>query len=172
MTQKLFIPIGLPSCGKTTYFFNNLSKQGILRISRDSINEMLSGDIYTDNINKICRAGEQTLLQESLVNGYSVFIDRVNLTPKSRKRFINKAKNFQNKLCVIGIFFQSCIKTCLNQNEERIDKTLKQRQELEDFIPKANQFLIPPNFDEGFYEIHYINKQGNIEKIENDKNKE
>ena len=55
MTQKLYIPIGIPGYGKTTYWNDHFDKEQVLRISRDDINSMLSGLVFTQNINSVIK---------------------------------------------------------------------------------------------------------------------
>lgn len=166
MTQKLYIPIGIPASGKTTYWNDHFDKEQVLRISRDDINTMLSGAVYTQNINNVIKDAETTLLESAINTGFSIYIDRVNLTPKSRKRFINKAKNINSKLYVVALYFEPNLKEAVLRNESRTDKTLDQREKLEDFIPEALRTLTEPSFDESFDEIHYINPDGTTSRVE------
>ena len=166
MTQKLYIPIGVPASGKTTYWNNHFDKEQVLRLSRDDINTMLSGPVYTQNINNVIKDSENVILESALKAGFSMYIDRVNLTPKSRKRFINKAKNIMKNLYVVALYFEPNLKEAVLRNESRTDKTLDQREKLEKFIPEALQSLTEPSFEENFDEIHYINPDGTTERVE------
>jgi predicted kinase len=166
MTQKLYIPIGIPASGKTTYWNEHFDKEQVLRLSRDDINAMLSGTVYTQNINNVIKDAENIILESVLEAGFSIFIDRVNLTPKSRKRFINKAKSIKPKLYVVGLFFKPDLKEAVLRNDSRTDKTLDQREKLEEFIPEAKRILTEPSFDESFDEIHFINPDGTTDRVE------
>ena len=166
MTQKLYIPIGIPASGKTTYWAEHFDKEQVLRISRDDINTMLSGAVYTQNINNVIKDSENVILESALQAGFSIYIDRVNLTPKSRKRFINKAKNIKRDLYVVALFFEPDLKEAVVRNESRTDKTLDQREKLEEFIPEALRTLTEPSFDESFDEIHFINSDGTTKRVE------
>ncbi len=166
MTQKLYIPIGIPASGKTTYWNEHFDKEQVLRLSRDDINAMLSGAVYTQNINNVIKDAENIILESVLEADFSIYIDRVNLTPKSRKRFINKAKSIKPKLYVVGLFFKPNLKEAVLRNDSRTDKTLDQREKLEEFIPEAKRILTEPSFDESFDEIHFINPDGTTDRVE------
>jgi predicted kinase len=166
MTQKLYIPIGIPASGKTTYWNSHFDKEQVLRLSRDDINTMLSGATYTQNINNVIKDSENIILESALEAGFSVYIDRVNLTPKSRKRFINKAKNIKQNLYVVALYFEPNIKEAVTRNDSRTDKTLDQREKLEVFIPEATRLLTEPSFDESFDEIHFIKSDGTTNRVE------
>ncbi len=166
MTQKLYIPIGIPASGKTTYWNEHFDKEQVLRLSRDDINSMLSGAVYTQNINNVIKDAENIILESVLEADFSIYIDRVNLTPKSRKRFINKAKNIKSKLYVVGLYFKPDLKEAVLRNDSRTDKTLDQREKLEEFIPEAKRILTEPSFDESFDEIHFINPDGTTDRVE------
>lgn len=166
MTQKLYIPIGIPASGKTTYWNEHFDKEQVLRLSRDDINAMLSGAVYTQNINNVIKDAENIILESVLEADFSIYIDRVNLTPKSRKRFINKAKNIKSKLYVVGLYFKPDLKEAVLRNDSRTDKTLDQREKLEEFIPEAKRILTEPSFDESFDEIHFINPDGTTNRVE------
>jgi len=166
MTQKLYIPIGIPASGKTTYWNDHLDKEQVLRISRDDINSMLSGPVYTQNINNVIKDSENVILESALDAGFSLYIDRVNLTPKSRKRFINKAKNIKPKLYIVALYFEPSLKEAVLRNDSRTDKTLDQREKLEEFIPEATRLLTKPSFDESFDEIHFIKPDGTTNRVE------
>jgi predicted kinase len=166
MTQKLYIPIGIPASGKTTYWDNHFDKEQVLRLSRDDINTMLSGTVYTQNINNVIKDSENIILGSALEAGFSVYIDRVNLTPKSRKRFINKAKAIEPKLYIVALYFEPNLKEAINRNDSRVDKTLDQREKLEEFIPEAQRLLTEPTFEESFDEIHYLKSDGTTSRVE------
>ena len=166
MTQKFYIPIGIPASGKTTYWNEHFDKEQVLRISRDDINSMLSGSVYTQNINNVIKDTENIILESILDSGFNLYIDRVNLTPKSRKRFINKAKNIKPKLYVVALYFEPNLKESVLRNDSRTDKTLDQREKLEEFIPEAKRLLTEPSFEESFDEIHFIKPDGTTNRVE------
>jgi hypothetical protein len=101
-----------------------------------------------------------------LEGGFSLYIDRVNLTPKARKRFINKAKSIKKNLYVVALYFEPNLKEAVIRNDSRTDKTLDQREKLEEFIPEAHRLLTEPSFDESFDEIHFIKPDGTTNRVE------
>jgi len=166
MTQKLYIPIGIPGSGKTTYWRERFDKEHVLRISRDDINTMLSEDVYTQNINNVIKDSEQVVLESAINAGFSVYIDRVNLTPNSRKRFINKALTINKKMYVVGLYFTPDLQEALKRNIDRPDKTTKQKDSLLEYIPEAFKLITAPTFEESIDEIIYIDSNGNTTSME------
>jgi len=156
MTQKIYIPIGIPASGKTYYYMHNMDKETVLRVSRDDINAALSDSIFTKEISKVIRKIEISTMQLIIENGFSVYIDRTNLTPKVRKRFINKAKDVKQSIYVVGIVFDNNPELSIERNKNRnLKDDLKAG--IERFIYTATKDFTLPTELEKFDEVIYIN---------------
>lgn len=81
MTVALFIPIGIPGCGKS-YFGRGL---GVPVISTDAIRQILTGDENNQDRNGEVFKRFHAELYRYLSNGHNVFADATNLTASSRK---------------------------------------------------------------------------------------
>ncbi len=166
MTKKIYIPIGIPAAGKTTYYQKNFDENLVLRISRDDFNDILSKGTFTSAIGKIIKNLEFAGIKEILNGGFSVYVDRTNLTPKVRKRYIKVAKETCQSVYVVALYFEPNLKDSLNRNILRADKTLTQKEGIEKWLPESLKQITMPTLDEGFNQIILLNKEGNVSKVE------
>jgi predicted kinase len=162
--RKMYIAVGIPACGKTHHYKNNMDKNKVLRVSRDDINHQISDDLFTGNISKIIKKIEIFELEQILYNYFDVYIDRTNLTPKIRKHFINAAKRVAPNVYIIGLVFPTNVELSLERNRNRTELKEETRNGIEKFIPNAASQLIIPELSEGFNKIVMI-EDAEVEKI-------
>ena len=85
---------------------------------------------------------------ECLENGRSFVVDNTNPEISVREKYIKKAKEYGYQ--VIGIFFQSKVKDCMQRNEQR---GLKVPQKA---ITCTSNNLQMPSLEEGFDELYFV----------------
>lgn len=145
--SKLFIMIGAPGSGKTTWCKNNVPKNAVY-ISRDEIRfniikdkdsyfskEKMVYNIFTNKIN------------EALESGLDVYADQTSLNAGSRKKLINALNKKPDE--IIGIYFTTPLDIVLQRNAQRTDRALVP----EDVVVNMFNSLTRPTLDEGFTEI-------------------
>jgi predicted kinase len=108
MVQNLYILVGLPGAGKSTFAADLLSKTcSILLLNKDAIRSMVSGRYLFDTeleptIMNIAMASVAAMLKD----GYSVIVDETNLTPTKRKVWIELAFKATIKIKPVVIVFR------------------------------------------------------------------
>lgn len=145
--SKLFIMMGAPGSGKTTWCKNNVPKNAVY-ISRDEIRfniikdedsyfskEKIVYDIFTNKINK------------ALESGLDVYADQTSLNAGSRKKLINALNKKPDE--IIGIYFTTPLDIVLQRNAQRTGRALVP----EDVVVNMFNSLTRPTLDEGFTEI-------------------
>ena len=145
--SKLFIMMGAPGSGKTTWCKNNVPKNAAY-ISRDEIRFNIIKDedsyfskekiVYDIFINKI---------NEALESGLDVYADQTSLNAGSRKKLINALNKKPDE--IIGIYFTTPLDIVLQRNAQRTGRALVP----EDVVINMFNSLTRPTLDEGFTEI-------------------
>ena len=145
--SKLFIMIGAPGSGKTTWCKNNVPKNAVY-ISRDEIRFSIIKDkdsyfskekiVYDIFINKI---------NEALDSGLDVYADQTSLNAGSRKKLIDALNKKPDE--IIGIYFTTPLDIILQRNAQRTGRALVP----EDVVINMFNSVTRPTLDEGFTEI-------------------
>jgi len=157
--NTIIMPMGLPACGKST-FFEYLQKRygdNITRISFDNALEALSvkrncsyGEAFesmrSDSLSKqFVDAHYEGQWRAAQKNGGLIFIDQTNLAKKARARLMNKLQGFHK----IGIYFDITADESKRRCHERFLKTGKKIEgyvvdrmaaTLRDNMPQTNEF--------------------------------
>ena len=108
---------GIPGSGKSTWVANRVG-EGSVWASRDAVrfSMLQEGDdyfAYEDDVLLEWHNQIYTALKE----GKDVYVDATHLTPKARKKILNKF-NLKN-VDVHAIWFNVPLETCLERNEKR-----------------------------------------------------
>lgn len=151
--SKLYILIGIPCSGKSTYSNKNFKNPNTMIVSTDEIRKGLTGTYrFSQETNDKVFEIAKVEIQSWLSKGYDVVFDATNTNKKYRKRFIDLGvkNNAQN----IGVVFMTPLKICLKRNSIRDSE----RKIPEDIILKMSNFN--PNIDdsEGFDEVIFVGK--------------
>lgn len=116
--NKLFILIGIPCSGKSTYSKKFLYKTNTLVVSSDEIRKELTGTYkYSSKNNESVFKIAKTRIYEALSDGYDVVWDATNLNEKHRKDFIKIGKITNSEL--VAVVFNIPLQVCLNRNSQR-----------------------------------------------------
>ncbi len=88
--QKIFILIGLPGSGKTTFARNLVSKDPFrtIRISMDDILQMTSFYKFIRENVPLYHEFESSMYITAITKGFSVVVDRTNIDRATRERFL------------------------------------------------------------------------------------
>jgi len=118
--NKLYIMIGIPGSGKSTYAKYAIMNDNTIHISRDGIRFALLSD--TDNyFAKEKQVYKEFIKQinENLKEGYNVIADATHLNRKSRNALFHNLHIDRTKVTVIGVYMNTPLETCLERNETR-----------------------------------------------------
>lgn len=94
---ELIIYTGNIGCGKS-FLSSKLAKKGYVIVNNDAITTMIQGSeygLYDVNKKPIYREIEVAAIRTSLLNGFSVVVDRTNMKALDRKRYIDIGKEYK-----------------------------------------------------------------------------
>lgn len=145
--SKMYMVIGAPGCGKSTYIQNHL-KENELVISRDKIRFGMLNDndeyfskekeVYNEFIKQIDAA---------IAADATFYVDQTSLNGAARNKLFSRLKKKPDK--VIGIYFTTSLDTILQRNAQRTGRALVP----EDAVINMFNSLTKPTLEEGFDEI-------------------
>lgn len=155
---KMILMIGVPAAGKSTIRNNFLSmaKEEYVVLSTDDILEQIAkeqGKTYSDVFDQNIKQANSNFFAEfdrAVRTGKNILIDRTNLTPQARKKFIDAGK--KNGYHVVALNVPT-------PPEQELMRRLEYRAKHEGkFIPPGvvrsmMDSLIPASKSEGFDEI-------------------
>ena len=140
--NKLFILVGIPASGKSTYAKEILKDENTIILSSDVLREELLGDKSCQTNNELVFSTLYKRAKEYLNNGKNVVIDATNINMKDRRRTLS---NFQGmKIERIAIVFATPFEVCYVRDEQR-ERTVG-KNVIDKFVQR---FEIPMEY-EGF----------------------
>lgn len=138
----LYIMIGIPGSGKSTYAKNNICNAKI--VNTDAIRKELYGDsnIQGDGYRVFSIALNR--IHNILNNGDNVVFDAMNLKRADRKRVMKKTPEGTE---FVAVFMNTPLEESINRNNKR------ERHVPEDIIESKFLRLQPPSYNEGYIKI-------------------
>lgn len=138
---KLYVLVGLPASGKSTYAKNNLLDKAKL-LSSDAIRKELFNDETHQADNKAVFTTLYNRAREYLRNGDNVVIDSTSINKFERARVLRNFEGFDIEK--IAIFINTPVKVCCERD------LLRSRTVGKDVIYKYKRKFERPTIDEGF----------------------
>ncbi len=124
--QKVILTLGLPASGKTTWAKEELKNNPgkFKRINKDDLRAMLDSN-YTPENEKFVLQTRDTLIEQSLRDGFSVIIDDTNLHPSHQIRISNIVERFNldtsRDVKIETKFFNTPVDDCIVRDKKRIN---------------------------------------------------
>ena len=155
MRHKLFITIGCPGSGKSTWIRNNetLFGDNSFIVSRDSIRFSFLGteDGYFKHEKEVYKYLINTV-KTALSDCESVIIDATHINKASRQKLFKHLGEHLENVQVNALVFERDIETLLANNSNRTGREFVP----EDVIQRFFNSYEKPTFDEGFDNILYV----------------
>ena len=161
MKKHLYLMMGVPGSGKSTYA-KNILKYGDIYISRDEIRYSLltEEDDYFAKENEVIKTFIDNI-DKSLVNEEycgDVYADATHLSPKSRAQVLNQLKN---KDKVSAIYLDIPLDLILERNAQRKGRALVP----ENVVRRMYNYIILPTKSEGIEELIIIDENQKIKEV-------
>src|SRR5262245_50174804 len=132
--MELVVFIGIQATGKSAFYQQRFFDSHI-RINLDMLKT---------------RRRERILLAACLEAKQPFVVDNTNVTRESRAGYISQAK--AAGFSVIGYYFKSALQSAIERNDRRMGKA---RVPLKGILATRRK-LEPPNYDEGFDQLFYV----------------
>lgn len=152
---NLFIPVGIPGCGKSSYgrlFFN---RPGCLIESTDAIREAL-GDVSDQSRNDLVFETYHGAIHEGLADGFDIYADATNLTRRAREQLTAIALRTHSNMHLI-IFTDCGAAVRRNSKRERVVP----QEAMVRMLDQYEQFMLDLPFERAAYTT--ITKIGSFE---------
>ena len=141
---NLFLMVGFPASGKSTFLKKNCKENDII-VSRDAIrfSMVAEGEEYFSREKEVFKE-QCKQINDNLAAGYNVFADATHLNAASRRKVLDKVKGYDR---VCAIVMNTSLTEALRRNDNRTGR---------EFVPQsvirrmAAQFEFPDvmeNFD-------------------------
>lgn len=131
-THQVIVFIGIQASGKSTFYETMLARLGYAHINLDTLRT---------------RHQERLAIEACYKSKTSFVVDNTNPEITDRARYIPEAKAQGYE--VVGIFFQSIVRDCIERNEKR------DRQVPRHVIPCTQNKLQLPTYAEGFDRLYF-----------------
>lgn len=162
--SNIYVMVGAPGSGKSTYIKNHINANTDKWVSRDQIRFSIVSpeEPYFSKEKEVFRLFIN-MINIFLAQNYNVWVDATNLNVQSRHKLLSRIKK-QNHKC-IALVFLSSFNHCLKNNENRAGTRAYVPQKS---IENMYDSMVIPSFSEGFNEIKkfYIDDNNNFIKEE------
>jgi predicted kinase len=152
MTGKLFILMGTPGSGKSTWASQHMNKDTDIIISRDTVRfSMVAEDEEYFSKEKAVFKEFLAQINTALENGTNVFADATHLNKASRNKLLRGITVTPAETSVVWV--KTPVSQCITQNSNR--------EGTRAFVPlsvirRMNNQIETPEFEEGLDKIYII----------------
>ena len=162
--KKVYITVGIPASGKTSFIRDRIAKYGGIHISRDEVRfSMLEdGDSYFGKENAVFEAFAKKV-QNAIddANGPNdIYVDATHISFGSRRKILNRLDCANVKERVF-LYFDVPVEVAIARNANRIGRAL---------VPESSMLSMAKNMTKPTASQHFkvwtINEEGEVISIE------
>ena len=117
MNNTLYITVGLPGSGKSTYAKEFIKGKEIEYLSSDSLRAVFGKSEEDQTVTPLVFGHIKRKVDEFLKDGKNVMVDATSVNRKERSDYINTAKKYGAK--VVAIVFKMDRKGLIDRNKKR-----------------------------------------------------
>lgn len=152
MINTLYITVGLPGSGKSTYAKEFIKDQQVEYLSSDSLRAVFGKDESDQSVTPKVFSHIKTKVDEFLKDGKNVLVDATSVNRKERSDYINTAKKYGSK--VVAVVFRMDRNGLIARNKKRGDEGGRVVPDW--VIDKMLNKFEEPDFNEGIDVIIYV----------------
>lgn len=121
MSQTLYITIGLPASGKSTWAKKLVhDNPGMYkRVNKDDLRAMLDVSHFTNGNEQFVMDTQLFIISEALKQGKSVIVDDTNLSLKHQERFENLLARLGRPVSIELVLFDVSMDECIKRDAQR-----------------------------------------------------
>jgi len=150
--STLYITVGLPGSGKSTYVKNFIKDKDIEYLSSDSLRAVYGKSEEDQTVTPLVFGHIKRKVDEFLKDGKNVLVDATSVNRKERSDYINTAKKYGAK--VVAIVFKMDRQGLIDRNKKRGEQG---GRVVPDFvIDKMLNKFEEPSYSEGIDVIIYV----------------
>lgn len=146
--NKLYVLVGAPGSGKSTYANKNLKNDNTIILSSDELRQELLGDVNNQENNRLVFTELFKRMRKALFAGKDVVIDATNINKAVRFNILKRVKGLN--ILRIALVFKTDIQTCYAYDASRTRTVGKQ------VIDKFFKLYEEPTIEEGFDEVRFV----------------
>lgn len=157
--KKIFVMIGIPGSGKSTWINRNYAVGEDIIVSRDKIRFLLLKDDenYFAHENEVFdRFIEAISFALTTSSNVRVFADATHLGKKSRKKLLKALALDPKYIEINAVYMNTPLNICLERNAQRTGREKIPENVIKNMYEKILSF---PAADEGFKKIYLIDNQ-------------
>ena len=152
MNNTIYIAVGLPGSGKSTYAKNFIKDKDIEYLSSDELRAVYGKDETDQSVTSIVFGHIKRKVDEFLKDGKNVLVDATSVNRKERADYINTAKKYGAK--VVALVFKMDRAGLIARNQKRGSEG---GREVPTFvIDKMLAKFEEPSTNEGIDEVIYV----------------
>jgi predicted kinase len=152
MNNTIYIAVGLPGSGKSTYAKNFIKDKDIEYLSSDELRAVYGKDETDQSVTSIVFGHIKRKVDEFLKDGKNVLVDATSVNRKERSDYIKTAKKYGAK--VVAIVFKMDRQGLIDRNKKRGEQG---GREVPTFvIDKMLAKFEEPSYDEGIDVMIYV----------------
>jgi len=150
--NTLYITVGLPGSGKSTYVKNFIKDKDIEYLSSDSLRAVYGKSEEDQTVTPLVFGHIKRKVDEFLKDGKNVLVDATSVNRKERSDYINTAKKYGAK--VVAIVFKMDRQGLIDRNKKRGEQGGRVVPDW--VIDKMLNKFAEPSYDEGIDVIIYV----------------
>ena len=152
MNNTLYITVGLPGSGKSTYAKEFIKGKEIEYLSSDSLRAVYGKSEEDQTVTPLVFGHIKRKVDEFLKDGKNVMVDATNVNRKERSDYIKTAKKYGAK--VVAIVFKMDRQGLIERNKKRGEQGSRVVPDW--VIDKMLNKFEEPSYDEGIDVMIYV----------------